>query len=199
MLNAAHERLCAFNDGLAIDAYSVPLEQVYLRRMVELGTPQLAESQAKDLVERDEQDGLAWAVLAYVSGTRGETEQALEYGMIKGMIQAYAEPFVSKGRYSDVRELADPRATRYPDRYRPYDDPAANANPGAFNVKQFNSNVVLRWEYRPGSALFLVWQQGRQDSESQYGTRSLGGDFDRLFSAHPNNTFLVKVSYWLDR
>ena len=114
-------------------------------------------------------------------------------------VQAYAAPFVSKGRYTDIRELAAPRAAAYADRYAAYGDTAVTNHPNDFNFKQFNSNLVLRWEYRPGSALFLVWQQGRQDSESQYGTRSLGGDLDRLFSAHPNNTFLVKLSYWFDR
>jgi uncharacterized protein DUF5916/cellulose/xylan binding protein with CBM9 domain len=114
-------------------------------------------------------------------------------------LQVYAEPFVSKGRYSDVRELASPRAAAYDDRFTPYLDPAVSANPRQFNVKQFRSNVVLRWEYRPGSALYLVWQQGREEFEPVRGTRSLFGDMDRLFNAHPDNTFLVKVSYWLDR
>jgi hypothetical protein len=114
-------------------------------------------------------------------------------------VQVYAEPFVSKGRYSDIRELDDPRAARYEDRFKQYGDTAVTNHPADFNFKQFNSNVVLRWEYRTGSALFLVWQQGRQDFESQYGARSFTGDLDRLFSAHPNNTFLVKLSYWFDR
>jgi hypothetical protein len=114
-------------------------------------------------------------------------------------VQAYAEPFISKGQYTDVRELSAPRAASYPDRFKPYTDPAVVNNPGAFNFKQFRSNLVLRWEYRPGSALFLVWQQGRQDSEDQYGNRSFRGDLGRLFDAHADNTFLVKLSYWLDR
>lgn len=114
-------------------------------------------------------------------------------------VQAYAAPFISKGRYSNVRELANPRAPSYEARFRPYNDPGVAADPGAFNFKQFNSNVVVRWEYRPGSALFVVWQQGRQDSESLYGSRSFRGDLSRLFDAHPDNTFLIKMSYWLDR
>jgi hypothetical protein len=114
-------------------------------------------------------------------------------------VQAYAQPFVSKGRYSNIRELASPRAAGYDDRFAAYGDTAVTNHPAEFNVKEFNSNVVLRWEYRPGSALFLVWQQGRRDREDRYGTRSLGGDFDRLFQAHPDNTFLVKLSYWFDR
>jgi hypothetical protein len=114
-------------------------------------------------------------------------------------LQLYASPFVSKGTYSNVRELADPRAERYPDRFQPYADTAVANNPGGFNFKQFRSNAVLRWEYRPGSTLFVVWSQGRDDFESREGVRSFDDDFGRLFDAYPMNTFLVKVSYWLNR
>ena len=113
--------------------------------------------------------------------------------------QAYVEPFISKGTYSRVRELNDPRADNYDARLKAYSGPEA-ASPGGFNFKQFRSNVVLRWEYRPGSALFLVWQQGRQDFENGQGNRSFRQDLSWLFDqAHPDNTFLVKISYWLDR
>jgi hypothetical protein len=114
-------------------------------------------------------------------------------------VQAYAAPFISHGTYSAVRELsATPRAASYEDRFQVYPDPEIQADPGTFNFKQFNSNVVLRWEYRPGSALFLVWQQGRSD-DRVYDDRSFRRDFSRLFDAHPDNTFLVKLSYWFDR
>jgi hypothetical protein len=108
-------------------------------------------------------------------------------------VQAYASPFVAKGTFSNVREIADPRAHAYDDRYQSF----PIANPGGFNVKQFNSNLVLRWEYRPGSTLYVVWSQGRDDFEPQQGNRSIKGDFDRLFDAYPRNTFLIKASYWL--
>ena len=110
-------------------------------------------------------------------------------------IQLYASPFVSKGTYSSVRQLTSPAADRYQDRYTP----VAVVTPGGFNFKQYNSNLVVRWEYRPGSTLFLVWTQGRIDPEGAEGTRSLMGDFRRLFDAHPDNTFLIKASYWLSR
>jgi len=110
-------------------------------------------------------------------------------------LQAYASPFVSKGHYSRVRELVNPRAQQYADRYAPY----SGTSPSDFNFKQFNSNLVLRWEYRPGSTLFVVWSQGRDDFEPTMGTRSVRGDFGRLFNAYPRNTFLVKMSYWLSR
>jgi hypothetical protein len=114
-------------------------------------------------------------------------------------LQVYAQPFVSKGTYSDVRELSqDPGAASYDGRYRPYADPAVQATPGGFNVKQFRSNVVLRWEYRPGSTLFLVWTQGRQGFDGVAGDRSLVGNLGDVFDLRADNTFLVKASYWLN-
>jgi len=111
-------------------------------------------------------------------------------------VQVYASPFVSKGTWSNLREVsATPRADRYDDRFQPF----AGPGPGDFNIKFFNSNFVVRWEYRPGSTLFLVWNQGRDDFEPTQGTRSVTGDFDKLFQAYPRNTFLIKASYWLNR
>jgi uncharacterized protein DUF5916/cellulose/xylan binding protein with CBM9 domain len=111
-------------------------------------------------------------------------------------VQVYASPFVSKGRWSNLRELsATPRASAYADRLQPY----AGTIPSDFNYKFFNSNLVVRWEYQPGSVLFVVWSQGRDDLESTMGTRTVSGDFGRLFDAYPRNTFLVKMSYWFNR
>ena len=108
-------------------------------------------------------------------------------------LQLYGQPFVSKGSFSNTRELADANATAFDDRYKPY-----SFTPGGFNFKAFNSTTVLRWEYRPGSTLFLVWTQGRDDFQPAVGPRSLSGDFRDLFDLHPNNTFLVKASYWFN-
>jgi hypothetical protein len=68
-----------------------------------------------------------------------------------------------------------------------------------FNVQEFRSNVVFRWEYRPGSTVFLVWSQGREGEEEIEGRRSFRGDFADLFRRRADNTFLVKVSYWFAR
>jgi hypothetical protein len=113
-------------------------------------------------------------------------------------LQIYANPFVSKGTYSDVRELANARAAAYVDRFAPYGDAAVAADPGGFNVKEFNSSTVLRWEYHPGSSFYLVWTQGRQDTEPHEGSRTLSGDLDQLFGVSPANTFLIKVVHWFD-
>jgi hypothetical protein len=110
-------------------------------------------------------------------------------------IQFYGSPFVSVGEYSDWREVVDGRAPSYDDRYTPF---ALGGDPTEqnFNFKQFRSNLVLRWEYRPGSTLFLVWGQGRDESELDPGNFGGMRDYRNLFRSHPNNTFLIKASYW---
>ena len=63
-----------------------------------------------------------------------------------------------------------------------------------FNFKEFKSNLVARWEFRPGSIVYLVWSQGRSGSDS-YGDLQLNRDFSDLYDVHPNNVLLVKFSY----
>jgi hypothetical protein len=115
-------------------------------------------------------------------------------------LQGYVQPFVSKGTYSNVRQLsADPRAEKYDDRYAPLAASGVTGDPGGFNFKSLQSNLVFRWEYAPGSTLFAVWNHGRQGYNSAEGTKSFEGDVTDLFRLHPANTFLIKMSYWLNR
>ena len=64
-----------------------------------------------------------------------------------------------------------------------------------FNVRSLIGNAVFRWEYRPGSTMFLVWQR-RQRSELVRGDFSARRDFAELWRAPTDNTFLLKFSYW---
>ena len=64
-----------------------------------------------------------------------------------------------------------------------------------FNFRSLRGNAVLRWEYRPGSTLYLVWQQSRSSS-APIGDFDFARDRSALFGAHPDNIFLVKASYW---
>ncbi|MBT8398662.1 MAG: hypothetical protein HKO65_12100, partial [Gemmatimonadetes bacterium] len=73
--------------------------------------------------------------------------------------------------------------------------PESFRNPD-FNFQQFRSTAVLRWEYRPGSQLYLVWSQGRNNG-TQEGELRLRQDFDDLFSQPAENVFMLKVSYWI--
>ena len=126
-------------------------------------------------------------------------------------LQVYAEPFVSAGHYSSFKRVVDPRAARYADRFEPlatreadgviYADIDGNGTEESFdrpdfNFKQFRSNTVLRWEYRPGSTLFVVWSQGRNDF-IENGAFDLRGNVNTLFDVHPRNVFMIKASYWL--
>lgn len=114
-------------------------------------------------------------------------------------VEWYAQPFVSKGSFSDVRELDQPRADDYELRYRPYGDAAVRAAPGGVDFRQFRSNLVTRWEYRPGSVLFLVWSQGRDLFSNAPGTFALSRDARDLFALPPRNTVAIKASYWWGR
>ena len=109
--------------------------------------------------------------------------------------QFYAQPFMSAGTFSDWREIGEARAEEYDDRFESYGGGAA---PDGFNVKQFNSNAVIRWEYRPGSTLFFVWQQGRAQNGLNNGSFEFQRDYRDLFRAHPVNTFLIKATYFFN-
>ena len=123
-------------------------------------------------------------------------------------LQTFVQPLVSSGRYADYKELARSRSYDFlhhsafdPATGLLYPDtavPAVSLGIGqpSFNFKSLRGNAVLRWEYRPGSALFLVWTQERTDSRLLDGLE-LRRSLDRLVSASPDDIFLVKVSYYL--
>jgi hypothetical protein len=117
-------------------------------------------------------------------------------------LQVYASPFVTSGEYTNLRRLSeDPRSREYATRFvtlleRGADGADVQPQGGGFNYKQFNSNTVLRWEYRPGSTLFFVWAQGRVQDGVDAGSFRMQRDARNLFRAHPSNTFIIKGSYW---
>jgi hypothetical protein len=132
-------------------------------------------------------------------------------------IQYYGQPFVSAGEYSQFKRITEPRAESYGDRYHMFagDEIRFNADDEVyeidedsdgstdysieqpnFNFRQFRSNLVVRWEYSPGSTLFLVWSQSRTGSESD-GRFSFRNDLENLFNVYPDNVFLIKFNRWL--
>ena len=108
-------------------------------------------------------------------------------------VQLYAQPFVSAGDYSDFKELVDGRSRDYDRRYAATD---YFGNPD-FNYRSFRTTNVVRWEYRPGSTLFVVWQQGRED-QLEHGRFDFRSDVSSVFGAPARNVFLVKWAYWLN-
>jgi len=133
-------------------------------------------------------------------------------------IQWYLQPFASAADYVGFKELAEPGTFRFlrygvdggstiefdQDNGLYAADPDGPGGPAQamvfrnpdFRVRSLNSNLVVRWEYVPGSTLFLVWNHGRSGFESDPTFRL----FDQLtdaFSDTMANTFLIKVNYWL--
>ena len=101
-------------------------------------------------------------------------------------LQLYGQAFVAKGHYDRFSRLVTP-TTLVPYNYAGSPD---------FNDHAFNLNVVWRWEYRPGSLLYLVWTQARAGDGENYFTR-VSQDFRETFSLPAENVVLLKVSYWL--
>jgi hypothetical protein len=128
-------------------------------------------------------------------------------------LDVYAEPFAASGQYRGFGELAAPHSrnlriygtdgttiVRVADGSYSVTDGASTfslANRD-FNVRSFRSNVVLRWEWRPGSTLFAVWQQNRASSVSD-GSHVGVNDLFGSLSAHGDNIFALKTTFWLSR
>ena len=66
-----------------------------------------------------------------------------------------------------------------------------------FRVRSLRGNAVLRWEYRPGSTLYLVWQQGRYFQDGAASAFGLRQEFGRLLDQQPDNVLILKMNYWL--
>jgi len=128
-------------------------------------------------------------------------------------VEAYAEPFAASGRYYDFGELPAPRSRAL----RTYgasgtgttivkdSTGASTVTDGAttftippldFNRLSFRSNLVLRWEWLPGSTAYLIWQQSRQ-GQSPAGQLVGARDVWNSTQTAGDNFFVVKVSYWL--
>jgi hypothetical protein len=127
-------------------------------------------------------------------------------------IQYWGQPFLFSGNYSDFKEVVDPMVTNYQDQYHTFtnneisydkdndsytivesDGSYTFENPD-FSFYEFRSNLVIRWEYIPGSTAYLVWSQG-QTGDHPDGAFSLSDNVKRLTSLTPHNIFLLKLSY----
>jgi hypothetical protein len=159
----------------------------------------------------------------YIFGTLEQTEVSMTTRMNlilspKLSLQVYAQPLISVGDYPEYKELAQPRTydfLRYgvekgtldrdaqtgrilidPDGEgpaAPFGLPAAD-----FNFKSLRVNAVLRWEWGPGSTVFFVWTQRREDLADP-GHFAFGRDARALFGAPADDILMVKVTYWFSR
>jgi hypothetical protein len=102
-------------------------------------------------------------------------------------LQTFIQPLISSGEYTDYKALAVPRSYDFV--------PVAYGGNPNFNYVSLRGNAVFRWEYRPGSTLYLVWTQERSDTQPQ-GEFDFRPNWTRLMSTDTNNIFLAKVSYY---
>jgi hypothetical protein len=130
-------------------------------------------------------------------------------------LQVYVQPLISAGEYRNFRELARPRSYDYTDygtagtsislKDGTYtvvpagggSAPFTFSNPD-FNFKSFRGNAVLRWEYLPGSTLYVVWTQTRSQSDVT-GDFQFNHSLGQMMNIRPDNIFMVKLSYWWNR
>ncbi|HKK63056.1 MAG TPA: DUF5916 domain-containing protein, partial [Bacteroidales bacterium] len=134
-------------------------------------------------------------------------------------IQYWGQPFIANGDYFDFKYVTDGEAGAWEDRFYTFNrgeiilNEETNAyavkesktgldqynidNPD-FQVNEFLSNLVLRWEYNPGSFLYLVWSQSRNDivPESDFNFKR---DFSEVWNIYPTNIILLKASFRLGR
>ena len=128
-------------------------------------------------------------------------------------IQYWGQPFISRGRYGEFKHVSDPLAQTFEDRFVQYNEAQTSFADGTYSVDenldgvtdfsfddpdfsfvQFRSNLVIRWEYIPGSEIFLVWSQDVTQSGNPADglLPSLG---DNIFGQKPHNIFLLKATY----
>lgn len=128
-------------------------------------------------------------------------------------VEFYAEPFVSSGEYSDFKHVNDARAGNFDDRYRTYRNIQENGDgtdsidvnddgffdfsldKPDFSYRQLRSTLVIRWEYRPGSVIYLAWQHGQERYIGDASFHSFK-DIADIFRQDSDNTFVIKVNYW---
>lgn len=102
-------------------------------------------------------------------------------------LQFYLQPYVAAGDYHDFKAVARPRTNEFTPTNAPFDPD--------FNYRSVRGNAVLRWEFRPGSALYFVWNESREE-ELPIGDFRLGRDVRGTFDAPATDVLMVKVSYW---
>jgi len=130
-------------------------------------------------------------VFAPLDQTEINVEIRFNYTFRPGLtLETYAQPLVSAGNYASPGQLTAPRTFDF----APYTGLGFDPD---FNVRSLRGNAVLRWEWRPGSNLYVAWQHRR------FGTVG-PGDFDfardvgAVFTTPADNILVVKASYWLN-
>jgi hypothetical protein len=153
-------------------------------------------------------------ILAAIDQVTWSTSLRVNYNINPNLtLQYYGQPFISRGIYSDYNHVKEASAKNLNERIQYYSDQQIKLIQDEFSIDQntdgiidftfdnpdfsyvqFRSNLVVRWEYVPGSELYFVWAQGitgMDDPMSELG-QSL---HHQIFDQQLNNTFLIKATY----
>jgi hypothetical protein len=103
-------------------------------------------------------------------------------------LEVFLQPFVASGDYTDIRRLARPSSFEF--------EPAALSFDPDFNRKSLRGNIVMRWEWAPGSTFFLVWNISTLDL-TRPGVFAPVRDLGSAFGSDGTHVLMVKMTYWL--
>jgi hypothetical protein len=128
-------------------------------------------------------------------------------------IQYYGQPFIFDAKYSKFKRVTNSMASDYNDRIHQYSASELNLSGSTYTVFEngansssinfdnpnfkdfaFLSNLVFRWEYVPGSTVYLVWSQNRYNSD-QVAQFNFSKDFSNIYKIYPHDVFMIKFSY----
>ncbi len=128
-------------------------------------------------------------------------------------LQYYGSPYASIGKYLDFKEVHIAHSKNADEQYQFFNHsegvdgkillnpknesyPSFRISNPDFNFQEFRSNFVARWEFLPGSTMYLVWTHNRTRNESRYNP-SVTNSFKEIFNVKPQNAFMLKISYWI--
>jgi hypothetical protein len=127
-------------------------------------------------------------------------------------LQLYVQPLLSSAKFSTFKDLAksgtgnfniysesdisrkDGEITIDPDGNGP--SPALTFDDPDFIVRSIRANMIFRWEYMPGSSLYLVWTQSRFHDVNSHDF-NFSNLAEKLFDKNPDNIFMLKLTYWI--
>lgn len=155
-------------------------------------------------------------VFADITQKKISSTLRVDWTLMPGLsVQFYAQPLITSGTYSNYKEFTEPGGFKFAvygedkgsikkegDEFVVDPDGEEASGTGTFtfddpnfNFRSIRGNTVLRWEFRPGSTFYLVWQQFR-NSDHFTGPLDINRDFEELFNAEANQTLMFKFSYW---
>lgn len=126
--------------------------------------------------------------------------------------QFYSAPFTSTATFDSFKVPHDTKSRTYSERFYTFKPDEIRYSNGVYTIgpdrnhefkdpnfsfNEFRCNLVARWEYLPGSTLYLVWEH-TMSNRDDYRIGGWGNNLDRMFGLPATNVFMVKLNYWFN-